>query len=108
MSTEVNGSSWWLTRNSTPLPAISLTLARIGLNPKNPKVAKMAPQIPAAKLLTSISKPGLILPSQIASMCFIVQPPNGPMIIAPMNIGIEVPAMTPKVAMAPTTPPRVS
>ena len=42
--------------------------------------------MPAEKLLTSISKPGLILPSQMASMCFIVQPPRGPMIMAPMNI----------------------
>ena len=30
------------------------------------------------------------------------------MIMAPMNIGVSVPAMTPIVAMAPTTPPRVS
>ena len=29
------------------------------------------------------------------------------MIIAPMNIGMSVPTMTPMVAMAPTTPPRV-
>ena len=35
------------------------------------------------------------------------QPPSGPMIIAPMNIGMSVPTMTPMVAMAPTTPPRV-
>ena len=33
-------------------------------------------------------------------------PPIGPMIIAPMNIGISVPTMMPAVAIAPTTPPR--
>ena len=65
------------------------------------------PQMPAAKLLTSISKPGLILPSQSESTLRIDQPPSGPMIIAPMNIGMSVPTMTPMVAMAPTTPPRV-
>ena len=79
-----------------------------GLITTNPNIARIAPQMPAAKLLTSISKPGLILPSQIASIFFIDQPPSGPMIMAPMNIGISVPTMTPMVAIAPTTPPRVS
>ena len=108
ISSEVNGSRSWSTSQLTPSPASSLTRVRIGLIPKKPKVASSVPQMPAEKLLTSISKPGLIFPSQIASMCFIVQPPSGPMIIAPMNIGISVPAITPKVAIAPTTPPRVS
>ena len=35
------------------------------------------------------------------------QPPSGPMIIAPRNIGTPAPAMAPMVAMAPTTPPRM-
>ena len=43
--------------------------------------------MPAEKLLTSISNPGLILPSQIVSTFFISQAANGPMIIAPRNIG---------------------
>ena len=62
--------------------------------------------MPAEKLSTSISKPGRILPSHRASTFFITQPPSGPMIIATMNMGISVPAMTPIVAMAPTTLPR--
>ena len=43
--------------------------------------------MPAEKLLTSISKPGLILPSQIASSFFMSHAASGPMIIAPRNIG---------------------
>ena len=62
--------------------------------------------MPAEKLLTSISKPGLILPSQILSTCFITQAASGPMIIAPRNIGWPVLTMTPMVAITPTTPPR--
>ena len=79
----------------------------IGLMMKKPAMARIMPQMPAEKLLTSISKPGLILPSQMASILFMDQPPSGPMIMAPMNIGMLVPAMTPMVAIAPTTPPRV-
>ncbi len=63
--------------------------------------------MPAEKLSTSISKPGRILPSQMASIFFITQAPGGPMIIAPRNIGTSEPAITPMVAMAPTTAPRV-
>lgn len=64
--------------------------------------------MPAAKLLTSISKPGLILPSQMASIFFMVQPPSGPADHGAMNIGLpSTPRMTPIVAIAPSTPPRV-
>ena len=52
-----------------------------------PTIAMTAAEMPAEKLLTSISKPGLILPSHSASSFFITQPPSGPMIIAPRNIG---------------------
>ena len=62
--------------------------------------------MPAEKLLTSISKPGLILPSQIASTFFISQAASGPMIIAPMNIGTGAAMITPMVATTPTTAPR--
>ena len=103
---EVSGSRPASVMALTPSPSTSAIQVRIGLIAKKPNVARMKPQIPAEKLFTSISKPGLILPSQMASMCFIVQPPRGPMIMAPMNIGIDVPAMTPIVAIAPTTPPR--
>ena len=64
--------------------------------------------MPAEKLLTSISKPALILPSQSWSICFMIQAASGPMIMAPRNIGMSVPTMTPTVAMDATTPPRVS
>ena len=63
--------------------------------------------MPAEKLLTSISKPGRILPSHSASIFFIDQPPSGPMTIAPRNIGTLAPVMAPIVAIAPTTPPRM-
>ena len=64
--------------------------------------------MPAEKLLTSISKPALILPSQSLSICFMTQAASGPMIMAPRNIGMSVPTITPTVAMDATTPPRVS
>ena len=60
--------------------------------------AKPAARMPAEKLLTSISKPGLILPSQIASTFFISHAASGPMIIAPRNIGCDVLMITPMVA----------
>ena len=62
--------------------------------------------MPAEKLLTSISKPGLILPSQIASTFFMSHAASGPMIIAPRNIGCSVDMITPMVATTPTTAPR--
>ena len=75
-------------------------------------------RMPAEKLSTSISKPGLIFPAQSASRRFISQAVVGPMIIAPRNIGEPpwsptnsgkyVATITPMVAEAPTTPPRVS
>ena len=39
---------------------------------RTPTIASTQPQMPAEKLLTSISKPGLILPSQSASSFFIM------------------------------------
>ena len=62
--------------------------------------------MPAEKLFTSISNPGLILPSQIESTFFINHAASGPMIIAPMNIGSVVLMITPIVATTPTTAPR--
>ena len=61
--------------------------------------------IPAEKLFISISNPGLIFPSINLSKAFIANPPRGPAIIAPRNIGISAPTTTPIVVMAPTTPP---
>ena len=107
MITEVKGSRLLSTRMSTPSPRRSAIQVTTGLITTKPRMVRTMPQMPAAKLLTSISKPGLILPSQSESTLRIDQPPSGPMIIAPMNIGMSVPTMTPMVAMAPTTPPRV-
>ena len=77
-----------------------------GPNRKYPTTARAAARMPAEKLLTSISKPGLILPSHSLSTCFMHQAANGPMIIAPKNIGMSVPTITPMVATTATTPPR--
>ena len=93
MKIEVSGSRPLLTRKSTPSPSHSLSRCTIGLMMKKPTIASEPPQMPAEKLLTSISKPGLILPSQSASSCFMIQAPSGPMIIAPRNIGMSVPVI---------------
>ena len=69
-------------------------------------MAKPADKKPAEKLLTSISKPGLILPSQTESNFFINQAANGPITIAPRNIGCGVHMITPIVATTATTAPR--
>jgi hypothetical protein len=106
--TDVNGNTPVFTIQPTAAPAAFEIAVTIGLMMKNPKIARMPAQIPAEKLLINISKPGRILCSHNASSFFIDQPPNGPMIIAPMNIGMLVPVITPIVAIAPTTPPRVS
>ena len=107
MMIDVSGRMLLLTRKSIMCSSWLAIHFTTGLMMKKPRMARIMPQIPAAKLLTSISKPGLILPSQRRSIFFIDQPPSGPMIMAPMNIGMSVPAMTPMVAMAPTTPPRI-
>jgi hypothetical protein len=83
-----------------------LTAVTIGAIPKNPTSANSMPTIPPEKLSTSISKPALILPAHSLSTCFMIQAAPGPMIIAPRNIGIPAPTMTPIVAMVPMTPPR--
>ena len=108
MRIEVSGSRPVLTSQPTAAPAALEIAVTIGLMKKKPKIARRPPQMPAEKLFTSISKPGRILCSHRPSSFFIVQPPSGPMIIAPMNIGMEVPVITPMVAIAPTTPPRTS
>ena len=90
------------TSQSTPFPAAFEMASIGGPNTKYPTTARPAAKIPAEKLFTSISKPGLILPSQI-STCFIHQAASGPMIIAPKNIGMSVPTITPMVATAATT-----
>ena len=91
-------------------------------------IAMTKPQMPAENMFTSISKPALILPSHSPSSHFIVYAASGAMIMAPMNMWIwpsgaasgftlsaaalnramrlSEPAITPKVAIEPTTAPR--
>ena len=73
---------------------------------KKARMASSMPMMPAEKLFTSISKPLLTRPSIALSKRLMAQPPSGPTIMAPMNMGMSVPTMTPMVVMAPTTAPR--
>ena len=91
---------------STPAAIACVKRSTTGPIAWNPSSAKANPIKPAEKLLTSISKPVLIWLWKMASNFLIAKPPNGPMIMAPMIIGISVPTITPIVAMAPTTAPR--
>ena len=108
MRIEVSGSSPRVTRKSTAEAAALEKASTAGPIRKKPKMAMAAARMPAEKLFTSISKPGLIFPSQRASTFFITHAVSGPMSIAPMNMGMSVPTITPIVAIAPTTPPRTS
>ncbi len=91
---------------STKPPRVSEPHVRIGPTPSTPTIARTAPRIPAEKLFTSISKPDGIRSSNVSSNFLISQPPIGPAIIAPRNIGTLAPTTTPMVATAPRTPPR--
>ena len=102
----VNGSSPLRTRNSTTALAPSLKAFTTGPTTSMPTTAMPAARMPAEKLSMSISKPGLTRPSQILSTFIMSQAVRGPRIMAPMNMGMSVPTMTPVVATAPTTPPR--
>ena len=102
----VNGSSPLRTRNSTTALAPSLKAFTTGPTTSMPTTAMPAARMPAEKLSMSISKPGLTRPSQILSTFIMSQAVSGPRIMAPMNMGMSVPTMTPVVATAPTTPPR--
>jgi len=59
------------TSQSTPAIMRFVRPLTRGAMPKNAPIARRKPRIPAEKLLTSISKPALILPSQMRSTCFI-------------------------------------
>ena len=73
-----SGSRLLATSQSTPLPSHSETFSMTGPKLKKPTTASAAATMPAEKLFTSISKPGLILPSQSLSICFITQAASGP------------------------------
>ncbi len=102
-----------------------MILLTIGASAKKPTIDITKAVRPAENMLTSISKPALILPSHSSSRRFITYAASGPMIIAPMNMWIwpscgspsaslalnsatirSEPAITPMVAKAPTTAPR--
>ena len=104
---EASGIRWLSMRKSTIFSAPLENCSTNGPATRKPPIARIIPQMPAEKLLTSISRPGLILPSHISSSLRIDQPPSGPMTIAPRNIGTLAPATAPMVAIAPTTPPRM-
>ncbi len=103
---ETSGSRFRETSQSTAPPSTALMPSMTGPKAKKPRIARTMPRMPAEKLFTSISKPGRILPSHSLSMRLVIQAAIGPMIIAPRNIGMFVPTMTPMVAIVATTPPR--
>ncbi len=116
ITTLVRGSRPLSTRKETPSPRRAVIQLMTGVRRKNAPIAKIAPRIPAEKLLTSISKPGRIRSTQSRSMTLSRYAASGPVIMAPRNIGLPpskygsptVPTITPMVAMLATTPPRAS
>ena len=122
----MTGSSPLSASQPTPSPSHSETRVMSGAKPKNAMTAMAAPAMPAANMLTSISKPALILPSHRLSSHFIVYADRGARIIAPMNMCTSPswdspsasvalkfatsrsdPAIAPIVAIEATTPPRM-
>ena len=78
----------------------------MGAIPKKAPIARIIARIPAEYMLTSISKPGRILPSQMLSIFIMSHAASGPTIMAPRNMGTWLPTTTPMQAMEATTPPR--
>ncbi|MNT02730.1 hypothetical protein D3C72_1372370 [compost metagenome] len=103
---DASGSRLLVTMMFTPVARICDNPSTSGPMAKNARIASSIPIMPAEKLFTNISKPLLILPSTQRSKCLMAQPPSGPAIMAPRNIGISAPTITPMVVIAPTTPPR--
>ena len=77
---------------------------------KYPMIATIIPKIPTEKLLINISNPAGICPSIALSNFLMTHPANGPITMAPINIGCPsnppTPAIQPMTAIAPMTPPR--
>ncbi len=71
MKIEVSGRMLLVTRKSTACPNLSMIHISGGARTNIPRTAMMAPHMPAEKLSTSISNPGLILPVHRPSMRFI-------------------------------------
>ncbi len=99
------GSSLLSTKKPTPALIASFNDSTSGVTPFSVSSVRTAPRMPSEKLLTSISKPAGIFPSNSRSNFFITQAASGPTIIAPINIGMSEPTITPIVAIAPITPP---
>lgn len=122
---------------STPADSRVISPLTRRARPKNPTIAMTKPKMPAENMLTSISKPAGILSCQSWSSFFMSHAASGAMIIAPMNMWTwprasyfagslpsathwassrtfscamseSDPAITPMVAMTPTTAPRAS
>ena len=104
--TLITGSRLLSASHPTMFPSHVLIWETTGAMPNTAATASVPPTMPAEYMFTSISKPGLILPCQIASTFFMIHAASGPMTIAPRNIGTVLPTMIPTVAMLPTTPPR--
>ena len=64
------------------------------------------PMMPREKLSTSISNPLATRPWTARSNCLRTQAASGPMTMAPRNMGVSLPTITPIVAKAPMTAPR--
>ncbi len=103
---EASGSTWLLTRVSTPLPSQVTSLSTTGPIASLPRTAMAPPMMPAEKLSISISKPDGTLSWMALSTFLMMYAASGPMIMAPRNMGTSEPTMTPIVATAPTTAPR--
>ena len=71
MKSEVSGSRPLSTRKLTASPSHSITWRSTGASVNMLRTAMKPARMPAEKLSTSISKPGLIFPAQSASRRFI-------------------------------------
>ena len=102
---ETKGSNFKSTSILTPFDKALLIISTAGPIKYKDIIAKIIPKIPAEKLLISISNPVGIFGLIILSNFFIKKAPKGPVIIAPKNIGIFEPTITPAAIIEPTTPP---
>ena len=105
-SNEASGSNELSTRNLTPAPKTFEIAVTAGPIPRNPPIAASRPVIPRLKFPISISKPAGVTGSSTASIFFRTHAAKGPISMAPRNIGIVDPTITPTVATAPITAPR--
>ena len=103
---DARGSSPAVTRAYTPFSSAPTITAITGPMASLPRTAISSPTMPIEKVSMSISKPAGTLPSMTLSRSLRTKAASGPMIMAPRNMGMSTPTMTPIVAMAPMTAPR--